>query len=151
GQQEFDEPPIEKGMAQLDLPTCIDRPLSFHGVHGPASCPTRQPEPTAPVIPRSQRGCRDALDQVDSPREVDANPRRKAVHLQRPERVVDVQRAEAQAKCVPGRRKEQVAIVGARQLLAKPRDRKSTRLNSSHVKSSYAVFCSKKKTRSLSK
>src|SRR5690606_41449602 len=26
----------------------------------------------------------------------------------------------------------------------RPRDRKSTRLNSSHVKSSYAVFCSKK-------
>src|SRR5690606_40864405 len=26
-------------------------------------------------------------------------------------------------------------------------DRKSTRLNSSHVKTSYAVFCSKKKTR----
>src|SRR5436309_9381770 len=28
---------------------------------------------------------------------------------------------------------------------APPRDRKSTRLNSSHVKSSYAVFCLKKK------
>src|SRR5690606_40520710 len=28
-----------------------------------------------------------------------------------------------------------------------PGDRKSTRLNSSHVKSSYAVFCLKKKTR----
>src|SRR5690606_3194124 len=31
---------------------------------------------------------------------------------------------------------------------AKPADRKSTRLNSSHVKSSYAVFCLKKKSRS---
>src|SRR5690606_39446837 len=29
---------------------------------------------------------------------------------------------------------------------ASPLDRKSTRLNSSHVKSSYAVFCLKKKT-----
>src|SRR5438874_4129819 len=29
---------------------------------------------------------------------------------------------------------------------AKARDRKSTRLNSSHVESSYAVFCFKKKT-----
>src|SRR5690606_40944326 len=29
-----------------------------------------------------------------------------------------------------------------------PQDRKSTRLNSSHVKSSYAVFCLKKKNRS---
>src|SRR5690554_7115624 len=28
-------------------------------------------------------------------------------------------------------------------------DRKSTRLNSSHVRISYAVFCSKKKTRTL--
>src|SRR5690606_42108365 len=29
--------------------------------------------------------------------------------------------------------------------LRRPRDRKSTRLNSSHVKNSYAVFCLKKK------
>src|SRR5690606_41536400 len=34
------------------------------------------------------------------------------------------------------------------QQVKKPRDRKSTRLNSSHVKISYAVFCLKKKTRS---
>src|SRR5207249_12005822 len=32
-----------------------------------------------------------------------------------------------------------------RQLLDQSRDRKSTRLNSSHVSISYAVFCSKKK------
>src|SRR5215208_2869052 len=32
----------------------------------------------------------------------------------------------------------------------KPRDRKSTRLNSSHVAISYAVFCLKKKINSLS-
>src|SRR5690606_39939779 len=30
-------------------------------------------------------------------------------------------------------------------LMSEPRDRKSTRLNSSHVKISYAVFCLKKK------
>src|SRR5690606_40752383 len=30
-----------------------------------------------------------------------------------------------------------------------PQDRKSTRLNSSHVKISYAVFCLKKKTKKL--
>src|SRR5690606_40357653 len=30
-----------------------------------------------------------------------------------------------------------------------PKDRKSTRLNSSHVKISYAVFCLKKKNKSL--
>src|SRR5437773_7296131 len=32
-------------------------------------------------------------------------------------------------------------------LFAPPRDRKSTRLNSSHITSSYAVFCLKKKKR----
>src|SRR5207302_8807036 len=31
--------------------------------------------------------------------------------------------------------------------LCRPQDRKSTRLNSSHVKSSYAVFCLKQKNR----
>src|SRR5690625_6103398 len=30
-----------------------------------------------------------------------------------------------------------------------PKDRKSTRLNSSHVASSYAVFCMKKKTKAI--
>src|SRR5690606_42028541 len=34
---------------------------------------------------------------------------------------------------------------GAQRLLQRRRDRKSTRLNSSHVKTSYAVFCLKKK------
>src|SRR5207302_10598649 len=37
---------------------------------------------------------------------------------------------------------------GVHQLPQKLTDRKSTRLNSSHVKSSYAVFCLKKKNRS---
>src|SRR5437870_9516943 len=34
----------------------------------------------------------------------------------------------------------------SRKRLQKPKDRKSTRLNSSHVAISYAVFCLKKKT-----
>src|SRR5204862_5507566 len=46
-----------------------------------------------------------------------------------------------------------LGVTAARQLLGKPvtiaamrgRDRKSTRLNSSHVENSYAVFCLKKK------
>src|SRR5437868_10735433 len=37
-------------------------------------------------------------------------------------------------------------VLGA---LPEPPDRKSTRLNSSHVSSSYAVFCLKKKTSSI--
>src|SRR5436309_10894805 len=42
---------------------------------------------------------------------------------------------------MPGRRDARRAGVGKRIM----RDRKSTRLNSSHVKISYAVFCLKKK------
>src|SRR5690606_41569909 len=38
-----------------------------------------------------------------------------------------------------------VGAASAQQLLMLRRDRKSTRLNSSHVKISYAVFCLKKK------
>src|SRR5690349_23748470 len=38
---------------------------------------------------------------------------------------------------------------GAPHAGAAERDRKSTRLNSSHVESSYAVFCLKKKNRAL--
>src|SRR3989442_11807597 len=37
---------------------------------------------------------------------------------------------------------------GARRTLGSHRDRKSTRLNSSHVRISYAVFCLKKKKKS---
>src|SRR5207249_8790629 len=36
-------------------------------------------------------------------------------------------------------------LVGADRVLPAPEDRKSTRLNSSHVSISYAVFCLKKK------
>src|SRR5690606_39880940 len=35
--------------------------------------------------------------------------------------------------------------IAGRQVFPPPRDRKSTRLNSSHVKISYAVFCLKKR------
>src|SRR2546430_12082756 len=38
----------------------------------------------------------------------------------------------------------------ARSCIPRPRDRKSTRLNSSHSQISYAVFCLKKKTKKLS-
>src|SRR5438067_7717983 len=53
---------------------------------------------------------------------------------------------------VPHRRRDQgrlhgapVAGLGRRQRVPQRVDRKSTRLNSSHVSSSYAVFCLKKK------
>src|SRR6202045_4145901 len=38
-----------------------------------------------------------------------------------------------------------ISLAGARGSRRPPRDRKSTRLNSSHVRISYAVFCLKKK------
>src|SRR5690625_6910630 len=40
-----------------------------------------------------------------------------------------------------------VAAIGAGMDIFQPRDRKSTRLNSSHVAISYAVFCLKKKNK----
>src|SRR5436309_16093059 len=45
----------------------------------------------------------------------------------------------------PDRRRAGTAPGGRGEGLAPPSDRKSTRLNSSHVKISYAVFCLKKK------
>src|SRR5690349_22676110 len=39
-----------------------------------------------------------------------------------------------------------LAVAGERPTAVRARDRKSTRLNSSHVEISYAVFCLKKKT-----
>src|SRR5438874_5534438 len=55
------------------------------------------------------------------------------------------------------RSKPRAAILGAamgrhldeRLALRAPRDRKSTRLNSSHVEISYAVFCLKKKKKAI--
>src|SRR5437773_9066581 len=38
-------------------------------------------------------------------------------------------------------------LVGEVAFLERPKDRKSTRLNSSHITISYAVFCLKKKTK----
>src|SRR5438445_6200360 len=58
----------------------------------------------------------------------------------------------------PGRRESEMSVRGSRgaaaawrageeALLHEERDRKSTRLNSSHANISYAVFCLKQKTR----
>src|SRR5690606_41435263 len=50
-----------------------------------------------------------------------------------------------------GQRQERHTVGKDAQGAVKTRDRKSTRLNSSHVKSSYAVFCLKKKKKTASK
>src|SRR2546430_13065863 len=44
---------------------------------------------------------------------------------------------------------EEAEAVQIVQVLARPEDRKSTRLNSSHSQISYAGFCLKKKTRAM--
>src|SRR5690349_22644878 len=42
-------------------------------------------------------------------------------------------------------------VLGVQVYVARPEDRKSTRLNSSHVEISYAVFCLKKKKKKKTK
>src|SRR5690606_41801730 len=77
----------------------------------------------------------------DAGRDLDARSLRdlRAVH--------PAARAARAARRRPGRRRpRRISASRPRPLPARPpRDRKSTRLNSSHVKISYAVFCLKKK------
>src|SRR5690349_23898887 len=54
------------------------------------------------------------------------------------------------AKARPQRIVANRRIGGHPFFLFQPRDRKSTRLNSSHVEISYAVFCLKKKNKTMS-
>src|SRR3712207_8957397 len=60
--------------------------------------------------------------------------RSKAVHREQAERGRTIQKHEVVVACDPLER------------ILQPRDRKSTRLNSSHANISYAVFCLKKNT-----
>src|SRR2546430_15997883 len=54
-------------------------------------------------------------------------------------------RAAGEATLTRGRRTETVSARELTVSVRRPRDRKSTRLNSSHSQISYAVFCLKKK------
>src|SRR3712207_8697582 len=76
---------------------------------------------------------RDDLAAVDVAGEVDRGPGR---HLERAEHRVGDVAADVRER--------------ARGVVDGQRDRKSTRLNSSHANISYAVFCLKKKTARLS-
>src|SRR5690349_24136739 len=92
--------------------------------------------PPSPLFPyttlfRSQRRGIDAIGRDDVVRE-----RRALGGIGTRRRVVDGHAAGAE---VAG------AQIGGRQAEGANRDRKSTRLNSSHVEISYAVFCLKKK------
>src|SRR5690349_21921022 len=54
-------------------------------------------------------------------------------------------RSSSSARCHPASSTQVVAAPSSRATRSVSRDRKSTRLNSSHVEISYAVFCLKKK------
>src|SRR3712207_7894194 len=58
----------------------------------------------------------------------------------------DEQRDEAVAEVLGPDAAQADGLAGAAPDVAMPRDRKSTRLNSSHANISYAVFCLKKKS-----
>src|SRR5437773_9210577 len=77
-----------------------------------------------------ERVARDPLFHRPGPRAV--RDRRRA----------DARKGRARCKRLPGACVRRAARVG------RPRDRKSTRLNSSHITTSYAVFCLKKKKNS---
>src|SRR6266702_8710750 len=80
-------------------------------------------------------GCADASLPARAPRRVD--PQRRATGERRPVSpgLADRARTRGGARARPA----------DRQRACRPLDRKSTRLNSSHVAISYAVFCLKKK------
>src|SRR5690606_41836241 len=102
---------------------CPAAPLLLH------SFPTRRSSDL-----RRHRGGRDGVDPCQC-------PPRSAEH----------RRPTLGDRCTLGARRRSPAVPGLRRPVAVPeragdQDRKSTRLNSSHVKISYAVFCLKKKT-----
>src|SRR5690625_6079654 len=77
---------------------------------------------------------------------------RRFVHESNLAMVLAVDSGRSMAATAPsGERKSEVALFAADVVayLARARDRKSTRLNSSHVAISYAVFCLKKKITEL--
>src|SRR5690606_41004493 len=79
--------------------------------------------------------------------DIQNNNRESARHHLR--RAFDIDRNSVEATAVMARLYEmegELELAEEHYLRALRRDRKSTRLNSSHVKSSYAVFCLKKKT-----
>src|SRR5690606_40279395 len=97
------------------------------GRAGPAErCPPARSDTHGDATPRRERGAASA-----GGRRAQGGGRSRACHLQR----------ARQHAGGGGPRAHPAYLVGA----DRPPDRKSTRLNSSHVKISYAVFCLKKK------
>src|SRR5690606_41269941 len=103
----------------------------------------------SPPLPRAPRSTLFPYTTLFRSDPVDPDPHRPAVALHRPH-VLDQRRQKlppAHARTVPA---HPPSVRAPRQRLRRSvtkfrRDRKSTRLNCSHVKISYAVFCLKKK------
>src|SRR5207249_9139397 len=106
-----------------------------------------------PFLPFNSHPPHPTLPSFPTRRSSDLDASRQQQMVDDFERVISVQREVLEAVhrgCVGvGKegRQVQVDLRGARVELDLPADRKSTRLNSSHVSISYAVFCLKKKIR----
>src|SRR5690606_39627073 len=107
--------------------------------HSLSSCAAASPPLHSPALhgalPISERG---EIPQDGAAAKEDAGPAEAAPKLSAAERRAaqkELQRIERRIDRISAREEEL-------------QDRKSTRLNSSHVKSSYAVFCLKKKRKS---
>src|SRR5690606_40849527 len=99
-----------------------------------------------------QQACRQDIQQLETQleeRQVDEQTRRQVQEL------LDAAQGASDQDCqqIVTEARDQLEGLGQSQQVAQSatqqrsvRDRKSTRLNSSHVKISYAVFCLKKKT-----
>src|SRR3712207_7385744 len=93
--------------------------------------------------PRSTLFPYTTLFRSDSPEDHLRQAGRNVLLCRNPEAVLDLIEAEFAARGI--------ACLEELHVLGDGRDRKSTRLNSSHANISYAVFCLKKKTRRLVK
>src|SRR5690606_41311138 len=87
------------------------------------------------------------LSRYPLPRDLHSFPTRRSSDL------MDPQQGRSAAQWLAEAPEEEIAQVirdyGEEKFARRMADRKSTRLNSSHVKISYAVFCLKKKKRSI--
>src|SRR5207249_8761829 len=115
-----------------------------------------EPEPEAGLPLRRPGGVRLAEGVEDVGMEVGADALARVAHGDARQPVLAFQRYLDAA--APGRELERVAQEVPDDLLQplgvavdRPEDRKSTRLNSSHVSISYAVFCLKKKKQRCAK
>src|SRR5699024_11239867 len=108
-------------------------------------CSSDLPSPEAP--PETVR-CYNKLPPSPPPPSASGHPRRRAMQWKGPHTVPGFCKGIRTPPCVPAYKNLSALSgnrAGAAAGEAHRQDRKSTRLNSSHVSISYAVFCLKKK------